>query len=314
MTTVNNIRLYFRPRAVHGVYGINYYFRKNGGEQQRLQCEITVVYCGQYMDDYAIYQVSKNDFVVNRNESDEYLYDMAKKCGEALYPLTILVDKSGRLTHVRTDNVSRNWPEKRAELGRYYQGEVAERYFNRVEEWLNHKGQVRQIITNDLFLNRLLGINYQGVREKGEFQNEIPLVPFKAPLLFDSFQYIDMDSVKDEESILFDIIQSGETGQPYKVGMLYGKQEVTLYRPDAEVSARYRLCYGLDKNTYHITSVEGFFELSVDGNNFSSVRVEAYRLAEKTVEYGRDESMVKMERKKRKEDHSFTKLIKDIFK
>lgn len=311
--TINEIKFSFRPRAVHGVYGINYYFTKNSGEQQRVQCEVTVVYCGQYMDEYAIYHVSKGEFVVNRNESDEYLYDMAKKCGEAIYPLTILVDKHGKLTHVRTDNVSRNWPEKRAELNLYYKGEMAEQYFNRVETFLNCKEKVRHVITCDLFLTRLLGIHYGGGKGKCEFPSEIPLVPFKEPLLLDSLQHVDVDSVKDEESILFDVVQSGETSQPYKLAMLYGRQEVAAYESGAGLSAKYQLRYGLDKATSHVVSIEGFFEMMVDGSDFSSVRMEAYYLAEKMLEYGTDDSMAQMERKKQKEDHSFIKVLKEFF-
>ena len=48
------INLIFSPQSLHGVYGINYYFQPEGGNPQRVQFEVSVVYCGQYMEDYSI--------------------------------------------------------------------------------------------------------------------------------------------------------------------------------------------------------------------------------------------------------------------
>ena len=89
------INLIFSPQSLHGVYGINYYFQPEGGNPQRVQFEVSVVYCGQYMEDYSIYHIDKSKFVINRNGSSEYLYDIAKRCAPAIYPVTVLIDSKG---------------------------------------------------------------------------------------------------------------------------------------------------------------------------------------------------------------------------
>lgn len=70
--------------SIHGIYGVNYYFQTENNTMQRLQFEVAVVFCGQYMENYYKYCINKNQFIVNRNESDEYLYDIAKKCANTI--------------------------------------------------------------------------------------------------------------------------------------------------------------------------------------------------------------------------------------
>lgn len=95
MVTTRILKIPFHPKAIHGIYGVNYYFHKKDALPQRLQFEATVEYCGQYMDEYSIYHISKKEYVVNRNETDEYLYDIAKKCADIIYPVTVLLDGTG---------------------------------------------------------------------------------------------------------------------------------------------------------------------------------------------------------------------------
>ena len=68
MVTTRILKIPFHPKAIHGIYGVNYYFHKKDALPQRLQFEATVEYCGQYMDEYSIYHISKKEYVVNRNE------------------------------------------------------------------------------------------------------------------------------------------------------------------------------------------------------------------------------------------------------
>lgn len=74
-----NRDLEFPSESIHGIYGVNYYFQTENNTMQRLQFEVAVVFCGQYMENYYKYCINKNQFIVNRNESDEYLYDIAKE-------------------------------------------------------------------------------------------------------------------------------------------------------------------------------------------------------------------------------------------
>lgn len=113
MATARTPKMPFLPKAIHGIYGVNYYFHKKDTVSQRLQFEATVEYCGLYMDEYSIYHISKKEYVVNRNETDEYLYDIAKKCADIIYPITVLLDRNGHPVFIRTDDIVERWSEKR---------------------------------------------------------------------------------------------------------------------------------------------------------------------------------------------------------
>ncbi|MFK2370493.1 hypothetical protein ACIXNP_00220 [Bacteroides fragilis] len=103
------------------------------------------------MDEYSIYHISKKEYVVNRNETDEYLYDIAKKCADIIYPITVLLDRNGHPVFIRTDDIVERWSEKRHELDRYYKGDTAEYYLSKVEEAVNDPVKMMQLISNDLF-------------------------------------------------------------------------------------------------------------------------------------------------------------------
>ena len=45
MVTTRILKIPFHPKAIHGIYGVNYYFHKKDALPQRLQFEATVEYC-----------------------------------------------------------------------------------------------------------------------------------------------------------------------------------------------------------------------------------------------------------------------------
>ena len=120
--------------------------------------------------------------------------DIAKKCADIIYPISVLLDMNGHPVLIRTDDIVRRWSEKRTELDRYYKGDVAEYYLNKVEEAVNDPVKMTQLISNDLFFSQLFAFQYHNVANMIEFENEIMLIPFSIPLQFSSMQEIDMES------------------------------------------------------------------------------------------------------------------------
>ena len=141
-----NRDLEFPPESIHGIYGVNYYFQAENNTMQRLQFEVAIVFCGQYMENYYKYRISKNQFIVNRNESDEYLYDIAKKCANTIYPITVLIDRNRIPVYIKIENIANKWKATKAELTRYYKGETAMQYMDNVENFLNNKAEWLSLI------------------------------------------------------------------------------------------------------------------------------------------------------------------------
>lgn len=312
MPPIKQIHLRLTPESIHGTFGINYYFHTKAGSAQRLQFEASVVYCGQYMEDYFIYHISKNEFVVNRNESDEYLYDIAKKCAKVIYPVTVLIDSKGTPVSMRIDDIEEKWIAARTEMDRYYKGEVAEQYLDNVENFLNNKTEWTHIITDDLFLSHLFSIFSQD-EESSRFSNEIALIPFQTRLMFDCIQNIDKESIKSQTSEVIHITREGITNMPYKSDMLYSRAKRPVEERAGQLSSKFKLKYGLEKSDMCVESIEGDFEISVNDKSFSTTRFTAFRLYEKPLPYGEDPYFAKMEKKQRRMDNSFWNKIKRTF-
>lgn len=311
MPSIKKIKLRLSPESIHGTYGINYYYTKTGSAQ-RLQFEVSVVYCGQYMEDYFIYHISKNEFVVNRNESEEYLYDIAKKCAAVIYPVTVLIDSKGTPAYMRIDDIEERWIAARTEMDRYYKGEVAEQYLDNVENFLNNKTEWTRIVTDDLFLSHLFSI-FSHDEESSSFSNEVALIPFQSRLMFDCVQNIDKESIKSQTSEVIHIIREGITNMPYQSDMLYSRAKRPVEERAGQLSSKSKIKYKLGKSDMCVEFIEGDFEISVNDKSFSTTRFTAFRLYEKPLPHGEDPYFVEMEKKQRRMDNSFWNKITRTF-
>lgn len=314
MAATRTFKIPFQPKAIHGIYGVNYYFQKKDAVSQRLQFEAIVEYCGQYMNEYSLYHISKKEYVVNRNESNEYLYDIAKKCADIIYPISVLLDMNGHPVLIRTDDIVRRWSEKRTELDRYYKGDVAEYYLNKVEEAINDPVKMTQLISNDLFFSQLFAFQYHNVANMIEFENEIMLIPFSIPLQFSSMQEIDMNSFSNSECDTIHIIHKGSTRTPYKYGDFYSSSDMNASQYNTMLSAKYCIHYNLEKESLDVEAIEGDFVISKEEDDLNSIKIEAYRLDEKALEYGFDEEFEKSEREQKRIDNSLMNKLKRYFK
>lgn len=314
MSLIKKKHLTFTPESIHGIYGVNYYFHKKDTVLQRLQFEATVEYCGQYMGEYYLYHISKKGYVVNRDESDEYLYDIAQKCANIIYPISVLLDMNGHPVLIRTDDIVRRWSEKRTELDRYYKGDVAEYYLNKVEEAVNDPVKMTQLISNDLFFSQLFAFQYHNVANMIEFENEMMLIPFSIPLQFSSMQEIDMESYSNSECDTIHIIHKGSTRTPYKYGDFYSSSDMNASQYNTMLSAKYCIHYNLEKESLDVEAIEGDFVISKEEDDSNSIKIEAYRLDEKALEYGFDEEFEKSEREQKRIDNSLMNKLKRYFK
>lgn len=309
---MQNLHLTFRPRNIHGVYGINYYFEDSNGSKKRLQFEAVVRYCGQYLNDYAIYHLTKGEFVVNRNESDEYLYDIAKKCASVLYPVAILVDRKGNIVYVHPSNRKKEWMEMRAELEQYYKGSTAEDYLNKIGNQLDSTDMYNKMIRTDPFFSQLLSVRYGNNDANAEFNRNVGYVPFTFPLDVTFRQDIDFD-VNDDTVSYFRIYHKGATETEYKYGIVYQQQGLDSKQYNSKVSATLDVSYELDKNSFLVEAIEGDYVVRVDDRQFSGLRVEAYRLSEKPVGIGVDKYFQKLEKEHLKKENSFSGRLKRFF-
>lgn len=304
------LNLIFSPQSIHGKYGINYYFQTEGGNPQRAQFEISVVYCGQYMEDYSIYHIDKSEFVINRNESNAYLYDIAKRCAAVIYPVTVLTDSKGAPMYMRINDVEKKWLAARPEMEQQYRGEVAEQYLNNVENFVGNKAEWERILTYDLFLSHLFSTFIHN-EDSSSFSNEISLIPFQSPLVFDCFQNIDKERINPEYEVIR-VTREGVTNESYKSDLLYSGAKVSMQEPSGQLKSKFKLEYTLDKSNSCVDAIEGDFEILINDKVASTTRVTAFRLDEKPLPYGEDPHFAKNTKKQEQGDHPVLDKAKDL--
>lgn len=95
--------------SIHGIYGVNYYFQTENNTMQRLQFEDSSSLLRSIYGELLQVLYHKNQFIVNRNESDEYLYDIAKKCANTIYPVTVLIDRNRTPVYIKIENIANKW-------------------------------------------------------------------------------------------------------------------------------------------------------------------------------------------------------------
>ena len=300
----------FHPEAPMGAFGVNLYIDRKGKPQQRVQFVATVVYCGQYMDEYLIYHLSKTDFVINKNLSDEYLYAMATECTKAIYPITVLINKTGRLYAMRTDNIPPRWIEKRKLLEMYYQGEFADNYFNKVEETINNPAKLRKIIEDDLFFSQLFNITYgKNNMEEIAFENSLNIIANAAPFKYKCTQNIDFDCLHNSETDYFDIKHKGETVDNYETRQFFKETKGNK----TPLKSTYTLTYEIEKTKLDINSLTGNFIVKTEEETLMETTLTAYRLYEKPVSQQVDEYLLEAEKQQKRQDNSFIKSVFKLF-
>lgn len=309
---MQHLHLTFKPQNIHGVYGINYYYTNSNGLENRLQFEAEVCYCGQYMDEYAIFHLTKSEFVVNRNESDEYLYDIAKKCASVIYPIAILVDNKGRIVYIQPPKREKEWVEMRAELVRYYKGSTVKDYLNKVENQLNSTDIYHKIVNTDMFFSQLFSIKYGENNVDLELNRGGEYVPFTLPMDLTFNQEVDCN-LNDDAVNCFSIYHKGATTTEYKYGTVYNQQGLDSSLYHSKVSATIDMSYELDKKSFSVEAIEGDYIVKVNDKPFSIARIEAYRLHEKPIERRVDKDFQKMEQENLKKENSFSNSLKRYF-
>lgn len=307
-----NRDLEFPPESIHGIYGVNYYFQAENNTMQRLQFEVAIVFCGQYMENYYKYRISKNQFIVNRNESDEYLYDIAKKCANTIYPITVLIDRNRIPVYIKIENIANKWKATKAELTRYYKGETAMQYMDNVENFLNNKAEWSRIITDDLFLSNLFSI-LGHKEENNSFDCEITVAPFRTRLSFDCVQYTDNESIEPEESDIINIIREGITNILYTSDLLNQQAPKHIEGYIGKLSSKFKLNYTLEKASMNIESIEGNLDILVDDKCISNTKFTAFRLYEKSLPYGQDFNPVETEEQQPASSNTLWSKIKSFF-
>ena len=181
MNPKQDYRLGFRPYFARE-YGYNICITK-GSTVSRLQSRASIIYAGEFMDNYNIFHLSMHDVYINQTEPDDHSYRLAQACSRAFYPLTIFCDRYGVVSGLRNDRIKQQWEKEKPLIIREFCGGSAERYIEKTEENIDDPQRITDIVTRNLFFHAFFMPQYAFIRgEEKAIEFALPLISFQDSL------------------------------------------------------------------------------------------------------------------------------------
>ncbi len=101
-------------------------------------------------EEHVVFEINRAEVFVDQITPDLVADKLAYETGKAIYPIQLGLDFNGEFeTIVNHEDIVKRWPQHREKLEEYFEGEVANTYFDQMEEHLQSIDQI-----NTSFLNR----------------------------------------------------------------------------------------------------------------------------------------------------------------
>lgn len=136
-------------------YGVLYTI-ENGKKVHTIKQQIKISWAAENSG-YHFYYITRDEVIyVNDTEVNTMAQEIAQKAAQALYPLLIVVDESGKWVYINNhDHIVERWGETKNQIRKYYKGEHVEKYFSIYDKNLADKDTLFLSMQKDWFLNAL---------------------------------------------------------------------------------------------------------------------------------------------------------------
>jgi len=190
---------------------------------------------------------------INDQEPDLIADEMALACTDVLYPLVLQLDKNRSILQIHNHkDLLKRWDKKRNNELQYFQGEVADNYFDRFEQSLQSKEYLLHKLKNDWFFVTFFNKIYTVYDNKSNIEQEInfPILPHTKEVQYTIDQLADRYLVNNRVKIKI----KGECTDPRSKTELESK----IYFPavdateEGQVEGDFKGAYFLDPRDNHI--------------------------------------------------------------
>jgi hypothetical protein len=179
-------KLLFEPDKKNKTYTVLYVFGEDE-EKTTLSFQVNTQFLGKYKDSFVYGVNRKPACFVNEEQASSFSDELALKTVQALYPLHIRVDVTGKWQEVMNLNdIRRKWKDYKAPLLDYYEGEWIDAYLQEMEKTITSPTLLQLALEQDLFLNTFFSgihINYYD-KFKAPKDDFIPLIPHCKPVKY----------------------------------------------------------------------------------------------------------------------------------
>lgn len=191
----NNIKelfvgmLYNQPYQKDLCYGVLKTI-KSGNKEQTIKYNISVRFYPE--DEDGEYHVSIDIIsktFINDVEPDLIADELALSCTEVLYPVLFKIDKNTKLLEIQNHKeILNRWEKQKATKLKYYEGDIAQNYFDLFEQTLIDKELCFHYLKNDWFLHLYFNTIYSYYLPEVKQINEtvlFPIIPNTLPIEFE---------------------------------------------------------------------------------------------------------------------------------
>jgi hypothetical protein len=169
----------FLPAGSQKNYNVKYTIEE-GDEKDILNFETNVKWIAIDKNGFHLFEIKRAKTIyINTIAPDTMMDEMDAKTAEALYPLQVVVDSTGKWVDVYNYNeIQERWENTKKEILDYYEGDVTQIHIKHVERYLETKANLVTALNSDYFLRAFFnGIHVAYTREY-TFENNItfPLI------------------------------------------------------------------------------------------------------------------------------------------
>lgn len=179
--------LYWRYINMYRRYDVQIEWLHNNVIENSLSQQITM-HCRHAQNEKAVWQVQKENFLINEQESENPVDELAIACLEQLYPMQLVVNKSSEIENIlNIADIQEKFAAAMPILQRDFDGPIAEQYISQMKEGLSHPNSLLANIQQDkwfsLFFNPIY-TTYDATTFDASMCIPFPFYDFEQPFFF----------------------------------------------------------------------------------------------------------------------------------
>jgi hypothetical protein len=264
-----NKKLLFKPSTKKINYGVMFTMAA-GDEESSLKYEVSVRCVDKEPQEYHLLEIDRISKVyINDEEANAIADEMAEKISSILYPLVVVVNKEGKWEDIYNYwDIAERWKKKKQDILDEYEGESTHEYLATCEHSLESRGNLKNTLNGDLFLNAFFSGIYVNYTEQLAFENtiEFPVLTDNTKVAYTVTQKI--EQYLDEYSLI-NIEQKG-TISDERCKIDFESKNTTpfysvLYENLEKATGNFRSMYFLKANNYNtIESLQVDCDINLD--------------------------------------------------
>ncbi|WP_169051725.1 LysM domain-containing protein [Flavobacterium sp. H122] len=166
-----------------------------GEEVTTMHYEVSVQCTDRQPSEYHLFEINRTSKIfIDNLEADTIINELAEKVSQSLYPLVLVVNKSGKWEDVHNiEEIKKRWANNKQKIFDEYQGKEVENYLTAFEQSMDNKSSLNESLQNDWFLNAFFSGIHIKHNEELNFESTVdfPLLVNCNPLRYSINQTID---------------------------------------------------------------------------------------------------------------------------